>query len=246
MFCAGIGLATVKRLASEGAAVYIFDINQSAGEKESGDLRSKSLNVHYLLVDVSDKSACLAGTKKVAEENNGALHYLVNCAAYFGCKGLTAEKADWDKSFGVNVIGYSNMVQSCYELMNKIPGVKAVVNIASISGHITQPVHWTYNATKGAILTMTKCMALDLAKDGIRVNSISPGWVWTPEVIKAAGGEGGREKWEPIWGHYHMLDRFCECSEVAAAVCFLLSDDASYITGQWLILVVQSTSSIHT
>ncbi len=76
---------------------------------------------------------------------------------------------------------------------------------------------------------MTKCMALDLAKDKIRVNSVSPAWVWSPEVSKAAGGDS--EKWEPVWDPFHMLGRFAEMSEIASVICFLLSDDASFITG---------------
>ena len=76
---------------------------------------------------------------------------------------------------------------------------------------------------------MTKCMALDLSTNNIRVNSISPAWVWSPEVAKAAGGD--REKWEPVWGSFHMPRRFCETSEVASVISFLLSDDASYVTG---------------
>lgn len=192
------------------------------------DLTSKSLKVNYLEVDVSSKEQCVEAVKKVAEANSGQVHYLVNCAAYFGSKALTAEKQDWDKSLSVNVVGYSNMVQACHEHMSKMSGDKSIVNIASISGHRCQPNRWTYSATKGAILTMTKCMALDLSKDKIRVNSVSPAWVWTPEVAKAAGGD--REKWEPIWGAFHMPRRFCETSEVASVICFLLSDDASYVT----------------
>ena len=170
----------------------------------------------------------MEAVKKVSQANSGQIHGLVNCAAYFGSKGLTAEKDDWDKSFSVNVVGYSNMVQACYEYMSKMPGDKSIVNIASISGHRCQPDRWTYSATKGAILTMTKCMALDLSKNNIRVNSVSPAWVWSPEVAKAAGGD--REKWEPIWGAFHMPRRLCETSEIASVVAFLLSDDASYVT----------------
>ena len=136
------------------------------------------------------------------------------------------EKKDWDKTFSVNVVGYSNMVQACHPFMKEMKGVdKSIVNIASISGHQVQR---TCAASKGAILIMTKCMALELSADGIRVNSISPGWVWSPEVSIAA--EGGREKWEPILGPYHMPRRLCETSEVASAICFLLSQDVSYIT----------------
>jgi NAD(P)-dependent dehydrogenase (short-subunit alcohol dehydrogenase family) len=105
----------------------------------------------------------------------------------------------------------------------------AIVNLASISGHIAQPNRWTYNASKGAILAMTKCQALDLSVHGIRVNAISPGWIWTPEVQKAADGD--REKWEPVWGRYHMLRRLGEPREVARAILFLCSDAAGFITG---------------
>ena len=76
---------------------------------------------------------------------------------------------------------------------------------------------------------MTRCMALDLAKDRIRVNSVSPAWVWSPEVAKAA--VGGRDKWEPLWGPFHMLGRLAETHEVASVICFLLSPDSSFITG---------------
>ena len=183
----------------------------------------------YFEVDVADKEKCMATVKEIAEANDGNVHFLVNGAAYFGCKGITAEKQDWDKSFSVNVVGYSNMVQACYPFMKEMKGVnRSIVNIASISSHRVQPNHWTYSASKGAVVIITKCMALDLSADGIRVNSVSPGYVWTPVVARARGVE--KEKCEPIWGPYHMLRRYCEPSEVASAICFLLSQDASFIT----------------
>ena len=193
------------------------------------DLASKELQVSYFEVDVTDKDKCVSTVKEIAEANDGSIHLLVNGAAYFGCKGITVEKKDWDKTFGTNVIGYSNMVQACHPFMKEMKEVdRSIVNIASTAAHRVQPNRWTYCASKGAIVIMTKCMALDLSADGIRVNSVSPAWVWTPEVAKAA--VGGREKWEPVWGAFHMPRRFCEASEVASAICFLLSQDASYIT----------------
>lgn len=176
---------------------------------------------------MAEKEECIQAATAVAE---GQLHYLVNCAAYFGEKGVTAEKRDWDKTFSVNAVGYSNMVQACLPHFSQTPGGKSVVNIASVCGYVAHPNRWTYSSAKGSVLTMTKCMALDLGKKGIRVNSVSPAWVWTPEVAKDAI-DGGRERWEPVWGKFHMLNRLSDASEVASAVCFLLSDDASFVTG---------------
>lgn len=123
------------------------------------------------------------------------------------------------------------MVQATNEPMKLVPGIygKSIVNVGSISAFRAQPVRWTYAATKGGIAVMTKCMALDLSVDNIRVNCVSPAWVWSPEVSKVAGGD--RERWEPIWGKFQMPRRFSETSEVASGICFLLSDDASYVTG---------------
>ena len=85
--------------------------------------------------------------KTVAEANSVQIHGLVNSVAYFGSKGITAEKEDWDKSFFVNVVGYANMVQACYEYMRKMPGDKSIVHIASISGHRCQPIRYINNTT---------------------------------------------------------------------------------------------------
>merc|ERR1719412_2023189 len=129
----------------------------------------------------------------------------------------------------VNLAGYSFMVQAVVErIKNHSSGSNcSVVNVSSISAHQSQPNRWTYGASKGAINIMTKNMALDLAKFNIRVNSVSPGWIWSPEVAKAAANE--RDKWEPIWGKFHICNRLGELSEVAAAVTFLASKDAAFV-----------------
>ena len=128
----------MERLASEGANVAIFDINKAAGEQLVSDLTSKFQKAFFLEVDISSKEQCMRAVKTVAEANSDQIHNLVNCVAYFGSKGITAEKQDWDKSFSVNVVGYANMVQACYEYMRKIPGQKSIVHTASISGHRCQ------------------------------------------------------------------------------------------------------------
>jgi NAD(P)-dependent dehydrogenase (short-subunit alcohol dehydrogenase family) len=223
----GIGAATAREFALGGASVVIFDINEAGGQQMAEQLRAEGAKADFRLVDVSDADACRATVRQVAEQL-GQVNYLVNSAASFISKGLDVTTADWERSLGVNVRGYANMVQACFEPM-KAAGGGAIVNIASISAHIAQPDRWTYNACKGAILTMSKCQALDLAPYHIRLNIVSPGWIWTPEVAKAANGD--RAKWEPVWGRYHMLRRLGEPREVARATLFLCSDDASFITG---------------
>eukprot|EP00092_Neocalanus_flemingeri_P005367 GFUD01005783.1.p1 GENE.GFUD01005783.1~~GFUD01005783.1.p1 ORF type:complete len:163 (+),score=45.77 GFUD01005783.1:414-902(+) len=130
----------------------------------------------------------------------------------------------------VNVMGCSFMVQAVVDQMKNYSAREncSVVNLSSISAHQTQPNRWTYAASKGAINILTKNMALDLAKFKVRVNSVSPGWIWSPEVAKAAA-DGGREKWEPVWGKFHISNRLGDMSEVAGAVTFLASLDASFV-----------------
>ena len=223
----GIGAAAVREFAQEGAAVAIFDINVILGGQLAAALRAEGYVVEFYNVDVSDAEDCKAGVHDFAERQ-GRLDWLVNSAVSFIGKGLTGTTEDWDRSLGVNVRGCANMAQTCYPFM-QASGGGAIVNISSISGHIAQPNRWTYNATKGAILALTRCQALDMAPAGIRVNTVSPGWTWTPEVAKAA--EGDREKWEPIWGRFSMMRRLGEAREIARAILFLCSDDASFITG---------------
>jgi NAD(P)-dependent dehydrogenase (short-subunit alcohol dehydrogenase family) len=223
----GIGEATVREFAAEGATVAILDINVKAGEHLMVELNDLGKQAAFYPVDVSDATACADAVASIVEKW-GRVDYLVNSAVSFIGKGLDATTADWERSLGVNVQGCANMAQACHTPM-KIAGGGAIVNIASISGHIAQPNRWTYNASKGAILAMTRCQALDLAPDRIRVNVVSPGWTWTPEVAKAA--EGGRERWEPIWGRFSMMRRLGEAREIARGILFLCSDDASFITG---------------
>ena len=161
----------------------------------------------------------------------GRLDYLVNNAFAFVAASIDATTEDFEKSYFVGPVGFARMIQNAAPLMAKSGG-GAVVNIGSISGHIAQKDRWTYNMSKGAVDQLTKCAALDVASLGIRVNSVSPGWIWSREVLNAAEADGGgREKYDPIWGAYHMLQRCGETVEVARATLFLLSNDASFITG---------------
>jgi NAD(P)-dependent dehydrogenase (short-subunit alcohol dehydrogenase family) len=223
----GIGAATVREFALCGAHSIILDINVSLGEQLASELQAAGHSAEFVEMDVSDAGACRLAVDSIASRY-GRVDYLVNSAVSFISRGLDVTNEEWQRSLGVNVIGCANMAQACYPHMKAVGG-GAIVNISSISGHIAQADRWTYNACKGAILSLTRCQALDMAPDGIRVNSVSPGWTWTPEVEKAA--VGGREKWEPLWGRFSMMQRIAEASEIAKPILFLCSDAASFITG---------------
>ena len=224
----GIGRAITRELCREGAAVLILDMSEN-GRMVVDEFVAAGYDVLFYHGDVADGTTCRQAAT-AALDKWGHIHYLVNNAFSFTAKGLDATPEDWDRSMRVGPIGYAIMAQAVVEGL-KQSGGGAIVNISSISAFIAQPNRWTYNAAKGAVHNLTKCMAFDLAPFHIRVNSISPGWIWTQEVHKAAAIDGGgREKWDPIWGEYHMLRRCGEPIEVAAAALFLLSEDASFIT----------------
>jgi NAD(P)-dependent dehydrogenase (short-subunit alcohol dehydrogenase family) len=221
----GIGRAIVERLCAEGVRVTFSGISDG-GVATERELAQKGCSVKFVRGDMAEEAFCRR-LVEAALSHWGQINYLVNNAFSFIAKGRAATREDWLRMMNVGPIGYATMGQLVVEPM-KAQGGGAIVNLSSISAHIAQPDRWTYNAAKGAVNQLTRCMALDMASFGIRVNTVSPGWIWTREVDKAAGGD--RAKWGPIWGRFHMLRRLGEVEECAAPVAFLLSDEASFIT----------------
>lgn len=221
----GIGRAIMERLCQEGVSVTFSGISDG-GEATQRECLAKGYHVQFLRGDMAEDAFC----RRLVDEalkKWGKLNYLVNNAFSFIAKGIDANREDWLRSMSVGPIGYATMGQLAAEPMKR-QGGGSIVNLSSISAHIAQPNRWTYNAAKGAVNQLTRCMALDLSASNIRVNTVSPGWIWTREVDKAANYD--RAKWGPIWGKFHMLRRLGEVEECAAPVAFLLSDEASFIT----------------
>ncbi|WNJ18449.1 SDR family oxidoreductase [Pontibacter sp. G13] len=223
----GIGRACVEAFLSYGCSVVISDIDEETGNATTQSLREQGGKVFFIQGDMQDEAFCEAQVQ-FAVEKMGGLDFLINNAFSFVAAGLQANRAEWIRSMTVGPMGFAKMIQEVSGPMQAAGG-GAIVNISSISGHIAQPGRWTYNAAKGAVGQITRCAALDLAPMGIRVNAVSPGWIWTREVLKAADYD--QAKYEPIWGNYHMMRRCGRPEEVASACMFLCSDEASFITG---------------
>ncbi len=223
----GIGLSCVKALIEYDCSVVFSDIDEATGQATEQELQAKGAKINFLQGDMGSETFCTS-LVEYASEQLGGIDILINNAFSFVAAGIDAKREQWLQSMKVGPMGFALMTQLVAPHM-KEAGAGAIVNISSISAHIAQPNRWTYNSAKGAVDQLTKCSALDLAPWGIRVNSVSPGWIWTREVDKAANYD--REKYDIIWGKYHMLRRCGLPEEVASAVRFLCSDEASFITG---------------
>ena len=221
----GIGRACVERLCQEGVAVTFSGLSESGITTEK-ELREKGYQVEFFQGDMADEDVCRQLVEKTVSRW-GKINFLVNNAFSFLSKGMEANREDWNRIMHAGPVAYATMAKLCVPYMRR-EGGGAIVNISSISAHIAQPQRWTYNSAKGAVSQLTKCMAMDLAP-AIRVNTISPAWIWTREVDKAANYD--RDSWEPVWGKFHLLRRLGQAEECAAPVAFLLSDEASFITG---------------
>jgi len=223
----GIGKATVARLLEEGVSVLFCGRNEQVGLATLTELRKNyGEKVHFVACDMEAPETPKMLVKK-ARDLFGKLDFLVNNAFPFTAKAIDATYEDWQHAFMAGPAAYACMIAEFATDRRVTQGV--VVNVSSISGHIAQPLRWTYNAAKGAVKQLTRCAAMDLAPN-IRVNCVSPAWVWTDEVAKATP-DGTRASVPQAWDEYHLLQKLQEPDQIAATIVFLLSDDAAVITG---------------
>jgi NAD(P)-dependent dehydrogenase (short-subunit alcohol dehydrogenase family) len=222
----GIGLATAERLASEGAVVVISDVQDEAGEQAAAGLREAGGESFFVHLDVTDEAGWSAAVERVLAER-GRLDILVNNAGLGDLAPIEETTlADWERTVAIDQTGVFLGMKSCGDAL-KASGHGSVINISSIfgtsGGFGTSPA---YHAAKGAVRTLTKNVALHWATEGVRVNSIHPGFIRTPILDQARGTE--------VWDSMTALTpmgRLGEPEEIAAAVAYLASDDASFVTG---------------
>ncbi len=225
----GIGFAIASALAEAGATVHIGDLNE-----EVGSAAAASIGGHFVRTDVGSTESVDAAVASVIA-TSGRLDAAVNCAGirHLGSKAEELTDEEWDTVMNINLNGVFRACRAEGRAMLEAGG-GAIVNIASMSGSVVnrpQPQS-TYNVSKAAVVMLTKSLAVEWADRGVRVNSISPGYVETALTERSRGIPERVSEWL----HLTPMKRFGQPEEIAGAALFLASDASSYATGTDLIV----------
>jgi NAD(P)-dependent dehydrogenase (short-subunit alcohol dehydrogenase family) len=222
----GIGRRIARRFALEGAAVVVAEIDADNGERTCRDLAADGGRAIFAETDVTSQHSIEHMVERATKEFGG-IDILVNNASATGHRGdfLEVDLATWERI----VAATQTSVFLCSQVVARSMAARgdgSIVSISSVNGLIPQPRNWAYGAAKGAVLTLTRGMATELAAHGIRVNAIAPGSIQSELPPNEA----------PAPVAMALLGRNGRPEEIASAALFLASDEASYITGQVLVV----------
>ncbi|MCC7269873.1 MAG: glucose 1-dehydrogenase [Rhodocyclaceae bacterium] len=233
----GIGRATALLLAQEGAAVAVTDVNTEAAEAVTELINGSGGKARTWKLDVSQEAEVAAVITEVAKAF-GRLDILVNNAGISGANGTAEEisETEWDKVMNTNAKGTFLCTKHAVPLMRRAGG-GSIVNLSSVYGIVGSHNVAAYHASKGAIRIMSKTDALAFAEDRIRVNSVHPGFIWTPMLENGAQVPGvAPEAVHSAMAKLHPLGTLGEPDDVALGILYLASEEAKFVTGSELVI----------
>ena len=227
----GIGRAICRRLAEEGCNVGVFDINDAGAQETAAQIAKSGGRAAAYRVDITDLASVTAGVT-ACEAAFGATSILVNNAGWDKIVPfLGSDPILWKKVIDINLYGPLNMHFAILPGMAERRSGK-VINISSDAGRVGSSGEAVYSAAKGGIISLTKTLARELARSGIRLNTVCPGPTDTPLFAEVSGsGEAGKKIVEGLQRAIPMK-RLAQPDDYPGIVAFLASDDADYITGQ--------------
>jgi NAD(P)-dependent dehydrogenase (short-subunit alcohol dehydrogenase family) len=233
----GIGRAICKMFAREGAWVAVTDIIDDEGRQVADDIKTAGGKAEFWHLDTSREDNVIDVFTKIAEQFGG-IHILVNNAGISGTNKAPhdIEIEEWDRVIRINVTGVFLCTKHAVPHMKK-NNSGSIINLSSIYGIVSAPDLPPYHASKGAVRLMSKTDALFYASDNIRVNSIHPGYIWTPLVENLAESSGqGVENFRRNLDAKHPIGHVGEPDDIAYGALYLASDESKFVTGSELVI----------
>lgn len=218
----GLGRDVACGLVAQGARVVIAGIDHDAGQAIAASLGDAALYVGTDIEDDAQIAQCIDATLA----HLGQLDLLVNNACVYDDAGIASTRAQWLHTLNVNLVSAAIFAQQAAAVM---PRGGVIVNLGSVGGKFGAAGRATYPASKAGLLQLTRNLAVTLAPQGIRCVSVSPAWTWSPALERMSGGS--IERADAVGAQVHPLGRVGRGEEVAAAVAFACSAEASWITG---------------
>ncbi len=227
----GLGLAAAVKFAEKGYDLVLIDINEENGRKAEEQIRALGRDAVFCLCDISNREQ-VEKAAATARERFGRADVLINNAG-LEIRGsiLQCSEEEWERTYDINLRGIYYMTNAFVPLMLSHDDACSIINTGSILGYRAVGERAAYASSKGAIETLTRSMAFDLAKDGIRVNCVAPGAIDTPLLRGSINDSPDPAGTEAFLNSKSVLNRMGTPAEVANVMYFLASDEASFVTG---------------
>lgn len=225
----GIGQAASEIVAERGAAVSIVDWDEEAGKKLAGELEANGHSAMFHKLNVANFEDVRAAADATAAAFGTIDSLVVSAGIQRYGTAVTTDDAQWDEVMGINLKGAWNAARACIPHIQKQGG--SIVNVASVQSLASQQNVLAYTASKHGLIGLTRSMAMDFARDGIRVNAICPGTVDTPMLRWAASLDPNPQSVYAACNAMHPLGRIAQSREIGEVVAFLAHESSSFVTG---------------